>query len=108
MVQWLAVIVVLQDLIQVSSGALAVKLLKWIEIGASHVYECTLCSQKGFCNLLRICKIPRKLSTLSETDSYCPCEYKFNIYGFTNTYLNTCIHFSESLHIKCVGAIHSP
>ncbi|XP_074655297.1 pleckstrin homology domain-containing family M member 1-like isoform X2 [Tubulanus polymorphus] len=45
------------DLIQVHSGQLAILLKKIIRFASKHVYECRLCSQKGF--YCEICDIPK-------------------------------------------------
>ncbi|CAH1772702.1 unnamed protein product [Owenia fusiformis] len=47
----------LADLLQVQNGGLAQSLKKIIKYASKHVYDCTLCSQKGF--LCEICDSPK-------------------------------------------------
>jgi len=65
-----------QDLTQVISGALAKKLLKWIQVGASHVYSCTRCSQLGF--YCEICKRPKVIFPFEITTTVRVIDLSFN------------------------------
>ncbi|XP_064610811.1 LOW QUALITY PROTEIN: uncharacterized protein LOC135475013 [Liolophura sinensis] len=61
----------LSDLLQVMSGQLAQNLRKLVRFATKHIYECRLCSQKGF--ICEICNSPQVIYAF-ETDTTERCE----------------------------------
>lgn len=57
----------MQDLLQVPSGQLAQSLKKSIKFATKHVFECPLCSGKGF--ICELCHNPKVIYPFQTDDA---------------------------------------
>ena len=61
-------VVLVQDLLQIPSGQFAACIVKLIRFASKHVYDCGLCSVKGF--ICEICDSPKVIYPFELDSTY--------------------------------------